>query len=196
MRAATIRKEITIHAPAAQVWQWVGTEAGLRQWWQMDVALEAKSGGRCRECGLLNGVPYQLEGIVTTYDPPRQLAFLLAGAQPGTAWPTTMNITITLEEVAGTTVVRVVHQLSAVQTMVTPYYPEPVFPQPLRQRPTILNQLPGQPQPGQVVEVSKGLRPDAGQALVDQRWISLYEAHWSARLISLLQLTKVTEEHL
>lgn len=198
MKPATIYKEVTIHAPAAQVWQFVGTEAGLRQWWKMDVTLEAKPGGRCKECGLLNGAPYQLEGIVTTYEPPRQLALLLTGEQPGAAGTTTMNITITLEEVAGTTVVRVVHQVSAVvrteMVSITPQHPAFGYLRPLRQPPTILNQLPGQLESGQVVEMPTMPPIDAGQVVADLVWINGYEAQWAARLISLVQLTSMKEE--
>ncbi len=196
MMPATICKEITIQAPAAHVWQFVGTEAGLRQWWQMDVTLEAKAGGRCSERGLFNGVPYHLEGIVTTYDPPRQLALLLTGKQPGAEWSTNMNITITLEDVAGTTVVRVAHQMSAVLPVsAIAHQPQPVHMRPIRHIPTILNQLPGQPQQEQGVGMNSTPHANTGKVLLNPTWTHAYEACWTARLLGLVQLTSVKEEN-
>src|SRR5687768_17212245 len=113
MMPVTICKEIKIHAPAAYVWQFVGTEAGLRQWWQVDVTFEAGIGGRYTERGVRNGKPYQLDGVVTVYDPPRQICLLLHDGQSVPGSPTSMSIVITLEEVADETVVRVVHQMYA-----------------------------------------------------------------------------------
>jgi uncharacterized protein YndB with AHSA1/START domain len=195
MMPATIAKEITIHAPAAHVWQFVGTEAGLRQWWQLDVTLEAKAGGRCSERGLLNGLQYQLDGIVTTYDPPRQLVLRLAGEQAGAAWPTAMHITITLEEVGGATVVRVVHQVATASPTAASFRPpEPAHVQPLRQLPPILNQLPRYPHPSAAEDVSTTSPAAAGQPAADLAWINAYTAWWTARLVSLLQLTTVKGE--
>jgi uncharacterized protein YndB with AHSA1/START domain len=42
MMPAILRKAMRLKAPAARVWQYIGTEAGLRQWWGADIALEAK----------------------------------------------------------------------------------------------------------------------------------------------------------
>src|SRR5215212_9507382 len=99
-----IHKTIAIKAPAERVWRYVGTEAGLRQWWGLQLTLEAKQGGRCTERGLFNGKPLELAGEVTVYDPPRQLSLLLRPennregnrvANPG-GWPGFTTITITL----------------------------------------------------------------------------------------------------
>jgi uncharacterized protein YndB with AHSA1/START domain len=180
MMPATIRKQITIHAPAAHVWQFVGTEAGLRQWWQTEITLEARQGGRCSERGLINGKPYHFEGIVAVYDPPRQLVLLLAGAEKGATWPTSMNITMTLEEVAGVTTVRVVHGVADV-------LPAPAVPRPIQQPPTILNQWPQPGQPvGGTLTPSTPIRP----ALADDGLIQQYAAWWSGRLIGLLHLVQ------
>jgi uncharacterized protein YndB with AHSA1/START domain len=190
MMPGTICKEITIHAPAAHVWQFVGTEAGLRQWWQMDVRLEPKVGGRCTERGLFNGIPYQLDGMVTVYEPPRQLVLVLAGEQPGVAWPTTMQVAITLEETVSATIVRVVHQLSMTLPTGTPMHqPDPVVRRPLRPLPTILNGLPVQPD-----AVNSPAPGVAGPILASEEWLRTYEARWTTRLINLLHQMQVKGE--
>ncbi len=68
-----IRKEVTIAAPPERVWPLVSTAEGLRRWWGATIDLEAKAGGRCEERGLLNGRPYTLHGIVSTWEPPKHL---------------------------------------------------------------------------------------------------------------------------
>lgn len=192
MMPATIYKEITIHAPAAKVWPFVGTEAGLRQWWQTDVRLDPKPGGRCAERGVFNGAPYQLEGTVAVYDPPRRLVLLFSDNPTAGAWPTAMNITITLDEGKDATVVRVVHQVYG-SLITAPDRPqkEPA-PSPFRPLPTILNQLPGHASPelgGDVIAPA----PSIPQPVwVDQGWMHLYEARWTVRLAELSQ--RVTEK--
>src|SRR6478672_2006889 len=104
-----IRKTIAIKAPAERVWRYVGTEAGLRQWWGIQLTLEAKQGGRCAERSLFNGKPLALAGEVTVYDPPRQLSLLLRPennmeSNPA-GWPGFTTITITLKEENGHTLV-------------------------------------------------------------------------------------------
>ncbi len=188
MMPATICREITIQAPAAQVWPFVGTEAGLRQWWQADVTLEAKPGGRCAERGVLNGAPYQLEGTVAVYDPPRQLVLLLAGAPTDGARPTAMNITITLKESKDTTVVRIVHQLYGAHSSVpTSRQMEPVYSPPPYRLPTILNQLPGQVEFGRESDVLAATQTSPGLAWVDPIQIRVYEARWAVCLSELSQ---------
>lgn len=188
MMPATICKEITIQAPAIHIWPWIGTEAGLRQWWQMDVTLEAKPGGRCAERGVLNGTPYQLEGTVAVYDPPRQLVLLLAGASTDGVWPTAMNITITLEESGGATVVQVVHQLYGAVSP-TPVQPgvEPGYAPLPYQLPTILNRLTGQAERGQKRDTFVPAPASLGLIWVDQEQIQAHEVRWRVRLIALSQ---------
>lgn len=186
MMPATICKEITIQAPVAHVWQFIGTEAGLRRWWQTDVTLEARAGGRCAERGLLNGAPYQLEGTVAVYDPPRQLVLLLASDPTIGAGSTSMNITITLEESKDATVVRVVHQLYGTHSSVpASRQMEPAYSPPPYQLSPILNQLPGQSEreQGRDVLAPAGLSP----AWVHQEQIRVYETRWTIRLFELSQ---------
>jgi uncharacterized protein YndB with AHSA1/START domain len=188
MMPATICKEITIHAPAAHVWHFVGTEAGLRQWWQTDVTLETKAGGHCAERGVINGATYQLEGTVAVYDPPRQLVLLLASDPIDGAGPTAMNITITLEERTGATVVRVVHQLygAGAPTSIRPQV-EPAYTPPAYQLPAILNQLPGRAEREQAGDALAPAAASPALAWVDQEQIRVYEARWTVRLVELSQ---------
>jgi uncharacterized protein YndB with AHSA1/START domain len=188
MMPATICKEITIQAPAAHIWPLVGTEAGLRQWWQMDVTLEAKPGGHFVERGVVNGAPYHLEGTVAVYDPPRQLVLLLAGVPLDESWPTAMNITITLEDRKDATVVRVVHQLYGTAPA-TPARPqvEPSYSPIPYQLPAILNQLPGRAEREQAGDALAPTAASPALVWVDQEQIRVYETRWTARLFELSQ---------
>ncbi|MFN8440560.1 MAG: SRPBCC domain-containing protein [Caldilineaceae bacterium] len=190
MKPGTISKEITIHAPITQVWQFVGTEAALRQWWRMDITMEAKAGGRCMERGQINGLPYQLEGLVTRYDPPRHLALLLAGHLPGAEQPTQMNIRITLDEADKATLVRVVHQISLALPMPATTEPESVVIRPVWQLPNVMNQLPGRFGQRQVTEFSPTTQ---NVSVISQLWSQAWENCWAERLKSLQELTKGEE---
>lgn len=190
MTPGTIYKEITIQAPIAHVWQFVGTEAALRQWWRMDISMEPKAGGRCMERGQINGLPYQLEGLVTSYEPPRQLALLLAGQMPGAEQPTNMNIRITLDEADKATLVRIVHQISVALPMLATTEPEPVVIRPIWQLPNVVNQLPGRfPQR----QVTQSPSPTQDIAIISQLWIHALDLCWAERLTSLQELTKGEE---
>jgi uncharacterized protein YndB with AHSA1/START domain len=196
MMPATICKEIKIHAPAAHVWQFVGTEAGLRQWWLVDVTFEARMGGRYVERGVRNGQPYQLDGVVTLYDPPRQLRLLLHDGPSVPSSPTSMSIAITLEEVAGETVVRVVHQMYAMLPTVQPRrQPAPPIPRPIGEQPVILNQLPAghTPVPDNAGERNSLPIINPGSIVVDMDWSNTYEVRWAGRLSALMKLMRSKE---
>lgn len=110
MIPVTIQKTIQIAASAALVWQYVGTEAGLRQWWGLEIALEEKLGGRCEERSMVEQKVHCLQGEVTAYAPPHQLALLLRNTDEQVNWPAWMTISITLQERAGRTQVTLIHQ--------------------------------------------------------------------------------------
>lgn len=187
MKPGTIYKEVTIQAPIAHVWKFVGSEAALRQWWRMDITMEAKAGGRCVERGQINGLPYQLEGLVTSYDPPRQLALLLAGHLPGAEQPTNMNIRITLDEAEKATLVRIVHQVSLALPMPVTTEPEPVVIRPVWQLPNVMNQLPGRFPPRQVPDTTL---PTQNVTFINQLWLQTLDQCWAERLTSLQELSK------
>lgn len=195
MKPATITKAITIDAPPDRVWQLVGSESGLRQWWQCDVTFEARRGGRCSERGVVNGKRYRLEGTVAVYDPPHQLVMHFTDAHSAASRATAMDISITLDEVAGATVVRVVHQMYELLPALPTRQPgEPAYPRPLGQPPTILNQLPGHTTPTQE---NDALLPSAGfvqPAGLDRDHVAAFEARWTARLVGLRQLLHVKGE--
>lgn len=109
MMPVTIEKQITIAAKAATIWRYIGTEAGLRQWWGRDIALEEKPGGRCEERTLWQGRTQVWRGAVTHYAPPHQLALLLRNPATEESWPAWMTISLTLVESNGQTQV-ILHQ--------------------------------------------------------------------------------------
>ncbi len=110
MNSVVIRKEITIAAPASQVWRYVGTAAGLRQWWGVEISLEEKIGGRCEETGMRNGQPYRLVGEVTLYEPPHRLALMLHRRDNQDGAPLRTEVEITLAEEATHTTVAIIHR--------------------------------------------------------------------------------------
>jgi len=109
MQPVTIRKEIEIAAPASQVWPYVGTAAGLRQWWQVELTLEERRGGYCEERGVRDGQPYRLTGKVTAYEPPHRLALTLEERVESDQWPARTQVEITLAEEATCTRVIIYH---------------------------------------------------------------------------------------
>lgn len=110
MMPVTIEKQIMIAAKATTVWQFIGTEEGLRQWWGLDITLEAKPGGRCEERSHWQGRLCCWRGTVTTYQPPHQLSLFLRNADETAPWPAWVTISIGLTESQGQTQVTLVQQ--------------------------------------------------------------------------------------
>jgi uncharacterized protein YndB with AHSA1/START domain len=193
MRPATIHKEIQIAAPVAHVWQFIGSEEGLRQWWGADVTFEARQGGRWVERGFLDGAPYQLSGVVSLYEPPHRLVLVMSD-EPGLAmFPTLMHIDITLSETEKCTLVQIVHQFYSAQQPATPG-PQPEWPAAgaVWGPPAILNQASGRERPGAVSSVGANApaatRPLAGDGAY--AWQSQHEARWGARFVTLMQVVQ------
>ncbi|MCB0189464.1 MAG: SRPBCC domain-containing protein [Caldilineaceae bacterium] len=109
MEPITIRKQIEIAAPPIQVWRYVGTAAGLCQWWGVEVIMEEQTGGHFEERGEHEGRPYRQRGEVITYDPPRQLVIRLHEAADR-RWPFYAEISISLTGNESVTIVEVEHQ--------------------------------------------------------------------------------------
>jgi uncharacterized protein YndB with AHSA1/START domain len=201
MTPATIRKEIQIAAPIAHVWQFIGSEEGLRRWWGVDIRLEPRQSGRWVERGFHNGAPYQLSGVVSVYDPPQRIVLLMSDEQDLAAFPTYMHIAITLSETEKFTLVQIVHQFYSTQPIETSHRqpgPEgsPPAPSPVWAPPAILNQLPGRQQPGTGSSVGANstatTRPLVGDS--DHAWMSQQEARWSAGLVTLMQVVQQRKE--
>lgn len=110
MNSVTIRKEIKIAAPASQVWRYIGTASGLRQWWGVEVTMEERTGGHCEEAGIENGRSYRLVGKVTIYDPPHRLALTMQRRSDHDGSPLRTELEITLAEEAAQTTVALVHR--------------------------------------------------------------------------------------
>ena len=192
MMPLRICKEITINAAASHVWPWIGSEAGLRQWWGMEVWLEAKPGGRCAERGVRNGRPYQLDGIVTTYDPPHQLVMLLNSQPDDSGEVAFMRVDITLEENAAGTLVRAVHEVQLLEqregraSMVELPIPPLVAGQGM-----ILNQLPSHQASRACVTTTSTPKPATGaRSPAELRLSNELAALWSGRLSQVAALSK------
>ncbi len=91
-----IRKEVTIAAPPERVWPLISTPEGLRRWWGATLDLEAKAGGCCEERGVLNGRPYTLRGIVSTWEPPQHLVLSMRRVENEGLTPLDSTIAIEL----------------------------------------------------------------------------------------------------
>ena len=110
MTPAIVRKQIRIKASAEALWPYIGTTAGLRQWWGSHVVIEPKVGGYCEERGHAPGAFYRLCGQVTVYDPPHHLELVLRNPDGGVSWPVLTTLRITLQQEGEETLVTLVHQ--------------------------------------------------------------------------------------
>lgn len=110
MRRWSIRREVSIKAPADVVWAYVGTPEGLREWWcpppTVRFAFEPRQGSRFVEQYADGRFAYELEGTIVEYQPPRR--FAVRRLTPGSPSPADL-ITITLTEEDGLTKVVVEH---------------------------------------------------------------------------------------
>lgn len=119
MAPVTIRKEIQIDAPVDTVWQFVGTQEGLRRWWETDIQFEAREGGRCVEQVASGGTWHRLSGTVTRYDPPHEIGFSLRTGSTlyeddrpdDHALPSRSTVSIQLERAAQGTTVKIAHRI-------------------------------------------------------------------------------------
>lgn len=110
MEKMTIHQEVTIDTPTAQVWPFVGTQAGLSAWWGATVTVEEWVGGRYEERGAHGTFSYHLVGRVIAYEPPRLFAYTMRERLPdGVEWPVDTTVSITLTESVGQTTVTLVH---------------------------------------------------------------------------------------
>ncbi len=191
MTPVTIHKVIEVQAPVERVWRYVGTEAGLRQWWGGNLSLEAKLGGRCAERSLLNGKLFDLVGEVTIYDPPRQLTLLLRPKNETETWPSFTTITIRLKESEGCTLVTLDHQafgaLAVEPTMDWTIPTAPAIPE----RSTILNRRPTLQRHPTGQRTGAATPPQPSFQLQKMTWQRIGEARWDS---DLEQLGRITDE--
>lgn len=193
MIPVTIEKQIAIAAKAATVWRFVGTEAGLRQWWGLDIALEAKAGGRCEERGHWQGRAYCLRGTVTTYQPPHQLTLVLHNTDESKPWPAWVTISICLTESDAQTQVTLVHQaFDAITSGLEPAYPVPLAtatPHAIWNMHSPQNQLGLPPTPHRR---SNGVASLLTSATTDA-WLAQQETRWQACLHGLADQVQLVE---
>ncbi len=78
MRPWSIRREVSVGAPADAVRAYPGTAEQLSRWWcpspSVRLAFEPSTGGRFEEHYDDGRLAYHVEGTVTVYEPPRRLA--------------------------------------------------------------------------------------------------------------------------
>lgn len=94
-----IRRQVSIAAPAAAVWEHVGVPEHLSRWWcpppAVRLAFEPYPGDRFEERYDDGRLAYRVEGTVLAYEPPRRWA--VRRPTPGSAAPADV-IEITLRE--------------------------------------------------------------------------------------------------
>jgi uncharacterized protein YndB with AHSA1/START domain len=203
MTPAILHKQIRIKASAAQVWPYIGTQEGLRQWWGTDVSMEAKVGGACEERSQVKGTSYHLQGEVTAYAPPRHLALVLRNTDHGATWPALTTLRITLQDEGEETLVTLVHQAFGAATepprQIDDHTPSPVA-EPTR--PVIIpHRVHGHPLAGQPVGAAMPLQWQSPLTVPPllagplpatvgrQRWLEAQRVGWSARFMRLIGLS-------
>jgi len=203
MIPAILHKQIRIKASAAQVWPYIGTEEGLRQWWGTDISMEAKVGGVCEERSQVKGTSYHLRGEVTAYAPPRHLALVLRNLDHGATWPALTTLRITLQDEGEETLVTLVHQAFRAATepprQIDDHAPSPVA-EPTR--PVITpHRVHGHPLAGQhagaamplqwhsPLTVPPLLAGPLPAAVGRQHWLEAQRVGWSDRLMRLIGLS-------
>lgn len=196
MMPVTIQKVIDIEASAASLWHYVATEAGLCQWWGMDIALEERLGGRCEERSVVQGRVCNFRGEVTAYDPPRHVALRLRNAEEQVGWPAWVTISLTLQEEQGRTRVALVHQAFAwVNEQAAIEQPIPL-PAPITAPQAIWRGM--QPQNGLGADAMPRIdQPFATQQplfAIERNWVVPIESHWDERLQMLARMVTQKDE--
>lgn len=187
MMPVTIEKQITIAAKVTTVWQFIGTEAGLRQWWGLDIAFEAKPGGRCEERTHWQGRARYWHGTVTAYQPPHQLTLFLRNGDETTSWPAWMTISIGLTERDGQTQVTLVQEAFDPVAVDAALGQAPTQPWPAPHG--IWNRLPPQNTLARtpIATVSFPLPTVSAASPTINHWLVPQETAWQARLQRLAQ---------
>ena len=190
MMPVTIEKQITIAAKATTVWQFIGTEAGLRQWWGLDITLEAKPGGRCEERSHWQGRLCCWRGTVTAYQPPQQLSLFLRNADETAPWPAWVTISIDLTESNGQTQVTLVQQAFDVVAAESALGPVTAQPWTTATPHAIWNRLPSQNTGATTPRLAPGIF-HTGPTL-SHSWLMQQEICWQGRLHALAEQASLT----
>jgi len=104
-----VRLQRVIKAPPEKVWQFVGTEQGLKEWLGPK-EYEPRVGAQIFFDVQHDG-HFHMDGEVVIYDPPRELAFTWRETEVGgEPWPAYTTVRVTLEPVAEGTLVTLFHE--------------------------------------------------------------------------------------
>lgn len=104
-----VKLQRVIKAPPEKVWQFVGTEQGLKEWLGPK-EYKPKVGARVFFDVQHEG-HYHMDGEVVIYDPPRELAFTWRETEVGgESWPAYTTVRITLEPISEGTLVTLLHE--------------------------------------------------------------------------------------
>lgn len=117
-----VRRSILIHAPPARVWEEFETYERMKAWWgvilgpptagtskgQELIAYEPRTGGRVEMEVLLDGEPARYGGMITVFDPPRELTFENDWI-PNQGWLKPTLITLRLTPAMQGTLVELMH---------------------------------------------------------------------------------------
>ena len=94
--ADAIHLSIEIEASVERVWDAVTNQERLRDWFNADMRLDARPGGRVEFAGVNGNEPYRLAGAITEFDPPRRLTWEWDSVPA--RWPAPTLLTIELTE--------------------------------------------------------------------------------------------------
>jgi len=186
------QRELLIDAPLTHVWQLVGTEEGLRQWWGNTIYLEAKEGGRCEEWRPRHGVSTHWRGIVTLYAPPHELMLTLRAQEAQQDGPEFTTIAIALSAADDKTRVHVTQRAFGPTQVIATQEQIGRETQPQWQQDLPLAQL-QQPAPGSLPMPTVAIMPVIGS--IDPAYHSTAQAYlgaltqtWQIRLSTLAAL--------
>src|SRR5262249_27692135 len=94
-----------IHVPPSNVWRWMATQEGLRQWISSDIEIELRVGGTYRFLGPDHKT--WISGIVLELVPEKSL--ILSWLEEDSGWNNPARLVITLAPTATGTLVNVIH---------------------------------------------------------------------------------------
>jgi uncharacterized protein YndB with AHSA1/START domain len=107
--AMMVKQEIYIEAAPEAVWKIMAGVEGIKQWLGPS-EYEPRLGAKITFDVRHGGGHFYMFGEVTTFDPPRELAFTWTEQEVGhEAWPAPTLVTLTLTPQGGGTHVRLVH---------------------------------------------------------------------------------------
>jgi uncharacterized protein YndB with AHSA1/START domain len=105
-----VRLARTINASPARVWEFVGTDTGMREWLGFKL-YEPRLGGRTLIDTVHEGQRWIMYGAVTVFEAERELAFTWVEVDAGkrTVWPADTLVTVRLTPQGEATLVELLH---------------------------------------------------------------------------------------